>query len=215
MQLLARNDRRPEASRSGFTLIELLAVLLILSILFAFLVTNVFSAGERVRTGNTRAFLSQISAAVASYENDKGDYPPSQHPAQGDRGNNKTNMGIEELVISLFPPGGGGADLPDDRFVNTDLDSSRASQTDFPESDLFELRDDWDNPIAYLHSRDYESGPTYVTFDPETGELLEGRVLARKNPTTGAFHNRRSFQLLSAGPDGVFGTEDDIGNFDE
>lgn len=201
--------------RSGFTLIELLAVLVILSILFAFLVTNVFSAGDRVRTENTRSFLQQVAAAVSSYELDHGDYPASTPPADADRGNNRVNMGGEELVIALFPPGGGGADLPEDRFVNTDADSARTTLTAFPEPDLFELRDDWENPIAYLHARDYENPQVYSTVDPSTGELFEERVGGRKNATTGAFHNRRTFQLLSAGPDGRFGTEDDIGNFED
>ena len=51
-------------SRAGFTLVELLAVILILSILLAVLVPNLFSSSEAVAASNTRAFLAQVAAEV-------------------------------------------------------------------------------------------------------------------------------------------------------
>ena len=37
---------------------------------------------------------------------------------------------------------------------------------------------------------------------------------ARRNPLTDAWHRFDSFQLISAGSDGMLGTEDDIANFE-
>ena len=203
-------DRR----RSGFTLIEMLAVMVILSILMAFLVTSLMGASETVELENTRQFIAQIGAAVDTYETDEGDYPPSSFPSGADRGSNKVNMGAEELVIALMKPGSEVWELPEDRLGNSDGDATRKSVTSFPKPDLFELTDFWDNPIAYIHRRDYEKPIIYLTFDPDTGESHEQPVSAYKSSKTGAFFNRRSFQLISAGPDGLFGTSDDIGNFE-
>jgi hypothetical protein len=34
------------------------------------------------------------------------------------------------------------------------------------------------------------------------------------NPKTKSYHQPRGYQAISAGRDGLFGTEDDIGNFE-
>ena len=41
----------------------------------------------------------------------------------------------------------------------------------------------------------------------------ETPVKARVSPKTGDPYRRQSFQLISAGPDGLFQTDDDIANF--
>ena len=66
-----RDGTRPQ--RAGFTLIELLAVIVILSILAYFLMTNVFAARETVEIQATRAKMAQIAAAIGEYEVDAGD----------------------------------------------------------------------------------------------------------------------------------------------
>ena len=206
---------RPKTQRAGFTLIEMLAVMVILSILMAFLVTALMGGARTVEIEETRQFLAQVEASVGMFESESGDYPASTFPPAADRGSNKTNMGIEELVVTLMAPGSQAIELPEDRLVNTDEDSSRKSVTRFPRPDLFELSDYWGNPIAYFHRRDYGASPQlYITFDGETGEMLEELVSARKNEKTGTFYNRTSVQLISAGPDGRFGTDDDIGNWE-
>ena len=42
----------------------------------------------------------------------------------------------------------------------------------------------------------------------------ESSVHALKNPVTGQYFQNDKFQLISAGSDGYFGTEDDIANFE-
>ncbi|MFT4541077.1 MAG: prepilin-type N-terminal cleavage/methylation domain-containing protein [Planctomycetota bacterium] len=202
------------AAQSAFTLVEMLAVMVILSILMAFLVSALMGASKTVEIEETRQFLSQIEAAVEMYEGDKGDYPGSTFPTGKDRGSNKVNMGIEELVVSLMSKGSQTLELPEDKLINMDGDSSRKSVTSFPAADLFELCDAWDNPIAYFHRRDYGTPQIYTSVTLKTNELLEDQVTALKNPKTGAYYNRRTFQLISSGADGIFGNDDDIGNFD-
>ena len=210
-------SRLARAARAGFTLIELLAVILILGILTAVLVTNLGDADEAARVQQTRAQIAKLSAAINSYESDRfGDYPPSRFSDEQGVSNEGFNVGVEALVAALWSNGydaGGLLEDEADRLDNTDGDASSRNLTDFPSRELFELVDAWGNPLAYFHNRDYsETSPAYVTFDPVTGEELESVPRAAKNTTTGLYYAARSFQLVSAGPDALFGTEDDVTN---
>ena len=206
--------RRGGADRRGFTLIEMLAVLLILTILFAFLINRLMRGEGVVRTEQTRQLLAQVSAALSEYELDRGDYPPSSPPADLPDPPSATNVGAELLVLSLFGKDWNAGELGEEHLVNSDSDQAKESRTSFTSRAWFELGDSWENPIAYFHRRDYARAQVYLTFDPKTGEASEQEVRAALHPATGDPWNRSSFQLLSAGEDGRFGTEDDIGNFE-
>lgn len=200
-------------SRKGFTLVELLAVMVILGMLTFFLVRGAMGAEDTVRVNSTRGYLAQLSALIDDYEVDAGDYPPSKFTRSLDPKPSATNMGVEMLVIALWPKSGSRASAPDeDRLVNSDGDKTSQSHTMFSASTSFELADDWGNPIAYFHRRDYDEPCIYVSLD-EDGFEEETRVHPMINPVTGDPYNKVSFQLISAGPDGIFGTSDDLGNF--
>lgn len=213
--LPTRRDQPQLAARAGFTLIEMLAVLLIIGILFSFLVGSVMRSGEVVKGSATRTFLETVGASLDEYENQMGDYPPSSFPSKLDPKPSKTNMGIEMLVISLWPADGKFAtgEVREQRLSNVDGDNTNHSLTSYTSADCFELSDDWDNPVAYIHRRDYGKRFTYLAFDLELGEMTEQMVQARKSLKTGDPYNRSTFQLISAGEDGVFGNRDDIANF--
>jgi prepilin-type N-terminal cleavage/methylation domain-containing protein len=203
--------------RSGFTLIELLAVILIVGILATILVTQLGVAEDAARVQNTRRQLAVLQGAVDAYENEFGDAPPSSFTSKQGVPNEGTNVGVEALVVALWSNGWEGGELTDeaDRLINTDGDASPRNLTDFATDELLELADDWENPIAYFHRRDYEvTDRVYLTYDPETGEEIRSTPRAFKNPTTGRFFEHSGYQLISAGPDGRFGTEDDITTFD-
>jgi hypothetical protein len=53
-----------------------------------------------------------------------------------------------------------------------------------------------------------------VTADPQDGLPVDNQVQAVKSEKTGDYFNKRRFQLISAGPDGMFGSSDDIQNFE-
>ena len=44
------------------------------------------------------------------------------------------------------------------------------------------------------------------------GDYFEQQVIPQKNTRTGSWEKPSSFQLISAGEDGEFGTEDDLSN---
>jgi len=199
--------------RAGFTLIELLAVIVILGLLATFLLPKLTESLEVTKIKLTEEQLQQISVAIADYEQEMGDYPPSSWNGDWGPEPNETNLGGEVLCLSLWSEKYGGTGLSEELLVNSDEDEVKKSLTTHANSDLFELKDAWGNPIAYFHRRDYDREDPYLTVDAETGELVEANVKALLNPTTGNAYNPRKFQLISAGEDGLFGTGDDIGNF--
>jgi len=206
-------DARGGARAAGFTLIELLAVIVILGILMVVLLPRLTGMAERAEAKVTGAFLQTVSSAIGEYEGRFGDYPPSRFDEKWGTVPNTTNLGGEALVISLWSLDWGGTTLPEDRFVNTDKDALQKSVTRFPTNALNELKDEWGNPIAYFHRRDYGRTDMYVATETESGEEREMQVKAFMNPVTKTYYESNKFQLISAGQDGIFGTDDDITNF--
>lgn len=204
---------RTHARASGFTLIEVLAVIVILGILMIVLLPQLMGVQDKAKIKMTRAWINQLQTAIGQYEDHYGDYPPSQFLEKWGTAPNTTNLGGETLVLSMWSPDWSGSSLSEDKFVNTDNDETKRALTKFPKTSLFEIKDEWDNPIAYFHHRDYGREDTYITKSDAAGEGAESRVKAQMNPTTKTYYNSTKFQLISAGPDGEFGTEDDIGNF--
>jgi prepilin-type N-terminal cleavage/methylation domain-containing protein len=204
--------------REGFTLIELLAVLLILSILVTALLIGMGDALRGAKRETTKQRLSELGGVITQYQNDNGACPPSSFRPDQEVSNDGTNVGIEALVVALFSKkyeAGGLLKDVRDKLVNLDGDSSPRQLTDFETRALLEIPDEWGNPIAYIERTDYAlQNRRYLTVDTETGETAESTPVAYKNAQTGQYYAPLSFQLISAGPDGRFGTEDDITPFE-
>jgi prepilin-type N-terminal cleavage/methylation domain-containing protein len=204
---------RPRRARRGFSLIELMAVLVILSILMVFLVPRLTGMRDSAEARLARAKFGGIGAAIAEYEGEFGDWPPSRFTAEWGSAPNETNLGAETLVLSLWSDEWGGTSLDSEDVVNTDDDRAKKDLTATFGKELFELADPWGNPIAYFHRRDYGRKDLYVTESPETGERLESVAEARKSSKTGRWAHPTGYQLISAGLDGLFGTDDDVTSF--
>ena len=81
-------------------------------------------------------------------------------------------------------------------------------------NELFEYVDAWGNPLVYFHSRDYKKPQQFgsVKMGQEQG-YEEVTAKPWKDEKTGRFKNPGDYQLFSAGKDGIFNTDDDIGNW--
>lgn len=203
---------------AGFTLIELLAVILIVGILATILITQLGGAEEAAKISSTRTKITMLEGVIDGYSNEFGGAPSSSFTPEQGVPNDATNVGIEALVVAMWSKGyeaGGAANDFVDNLVNTDADASAKRLTDFETRDLLEISDDWGNPVAYISHGDYEvTNRAYITYDPLTGDELNSTPKAMRDGTTGRYYEFRNYQLISAGPDALFGTDDDITNFE-
>ena len=94
-----------------------------------------------------------------------------------------------------------------DWLKNTDNDDGGFLISLLETSKLFEVVDAWMQPIAYFREDSYGQRQTMLMGGEDQEQET---VRAFKNPNTGRYMSPRSFQLISAGEDGVFGTEDDV-----
>lgn len=194
----------------GFTLIEVLVVIAVIVVLIG-LSFPAYSAVKRSsQRKTTRAFLERVSLACAQYEQQWGDYPPS-NPVRVGLPSNGKNDGIEALLRCLTTARKEGpylVDIEDGQLKNADGDELKSADptgSTIAVKALYELTDPWGNPIAYIHNSEYEKG---ASVQLASGETV--RVPARKSEVTGQWAELTKFQLLSAGPDEEFGTDDDV-----
>jgi len=193
----------------AFSLIEVLVVITIIGLLMAIsggAYRLYIVQGEKART---KAWIVELEEYAADYNDRKGDYPPSSLKDLGIASTgDEDNEGIEALVQALFQRGYDGH-RPDSTsdLINCDEDEADKSLTVFGEPALLEFKDAWGSPLVYIRHSDYRRTFTWRI----QGESVS--VSARKNPLTGTYYKFESCQILSAGPDGLFETEDDLANF--
>lgn len=204
-----RSQVRREA---GFTLIEMLAVILILGILVTVLIVNMTDTVKVFEAEVTKTTMQTIGLAAAEFEHDQGDYPRSKFATELGTPPNDVNLGGECLYLALCAEKAPGFGRFQDKYSNSDEDQLVKRPTGFQVATLFELGDQWGNPMAYFHRSDYGREDVYVTVD-ENGERVESPVRAYMDKKTGYYYEALKFQLISAGADGEFGTQDDVTNF--
>ena len=203
-------QRRPEAA---FTLVELLVVISILAMLLAI---GAFSYGKFLGRGDhaaTVALIESLKTQLEHYRNATGDYPPSRLEAFGVKPSNHLFEGIEAMVVGLMSPDYDGP-RPEERHLrNLDEDAADRNVTRLGKPALLEVVDAWENPLVYIRYDDYEREFDYEFRSADTGEWVPVRVKAAVNELTGAYFALDSYQLVSAGEDGVLGTDDDITSY--
>ncbi|HTE05474.1 MAG TPA: prepilin-type N-terminal cleavage/methylation domain-containing protein [Planctomycetota bacterium] len=200
------------APRAGFTLIEILVVIAIIGLLMGLVAVTVSRQGQAGRKADCRARIDALGLLVASYADRNGDYPPSRLPAAGVTEGNGINDGIEALVV-VFKGKAWAGRRPEERWLgNTDADAAKSLHLADGSSALLEVLDPWGNPLVYISNADYGAEFTY-RFVTESG-TEDSTVRSALDPLTGAAHQFDSFQILSAGPDGLPGTEDDLANYE-
>ncbi|MFN6145183.1 MAG: type II secretion system protein [Planctomycetota bacterium] len=202
---------RPAAR--GFTLIELLIVISILGVLAAVLLPQVLGVNEAANIAATEANLGMLEGGVQRFQRKHGIYPPDDLKAPEGiakatwKGDNGVNTGIESLVCFLSQSQQDGLDLTGlaERFANTDGDDHGVELPLLKRRDRPEITDHWQTPLAYFGKFGMERAQV-VKPDAEADTV---QVKAKRR-ADGVAYGAGKFQLLSAGPDQKFGTDDDI-----
>ncbi len=216
-----RDATNPDRLR-GFTLIELLIVIGILSMLLVVLVPQLVEGKQTARIHECGLRIEAAAAAARAYESQRrfGDYPPDDFRDPDGTikvPRDSVNPGIESFLVFLHRMDSREPGLSDheDWFGNTDGDRSDTVLGRLDRKEKVELLDPWGNPIAYFHHRNYGEEQTYRMGGGEEGdpEEAEEQVVQAWRTRDGRWFHPRSFQLFSAGPDGVFNTRDDVANF--
>ncbi len=194
------------SAQAGFTLLELMVVIVIVGILMGALVMSGVGAFNETEKQETGVRLDTLASLVLAYRSVEGDFPDDRLPRNAS--SNSMNSCSEALVLAFFDPNFTGEQPNLDWLSNTDEDSSSRQLTSFDSRELFEIADGWGNPIIYFESLHYNRSVTVIAG--VDGITQEQTVTAVRDEKTGSFLAPSGFQLISAGPDGEFGTEDDI-----
>jgi prepilin-type N-terminal cleavage/methylation domain-containing protein len=201
----------------GFTLIELLVVMAIIGVLagigIAFL-PAIMRSGPKTAA---KAFLANLSAAIETYKSSEGAYPPTSladFPGVGNLTNTE-NLGIESVVVCLNSTRYTGSfdfgETQGCKLENFDGDSTQAQLTKFGTKELFEAVDPWGTPYVYFNAADYGRAEELGKVSGVEGVI---KCLPYKDSKLKRFNRYDKFQLISAGPDKIFNTGDDITDFD-
>jgi len=217
--------------RSGFTLVELLVVLLIVGMLAAILTPVVMQSLAKARNAAIKAEIDMLHMAIMNYKNEYGSFPPcSDAPVGGGSGL------VFRHVQRLFPRAP-VANLPPNPVPPTSLSPATAlfywlsGYSDIP-TDPLSLTGrnklyDFDQPRVmasssvagagnFYHPSQKPSAPYIYIDSPHytaSAFAAPGGSYAAEMDASGVVFHPETFQILCAGRDEQWGTEDDLSNF--
>ena len=227
------------AHKQGLTLIELTVVLLIVSILASVAISVYTTFVQRARIARAKHEILELSLSATRYQTDLGVFPPSRSQSTGSftysarliPGNGLLMLALTRGIVGTAGPTG----LPLTGTVTTEplwhgpyMDVNQAQLVDFARfagstaattstaitastlpGDVC-LADPWGRPYSYVNCNDY--GLVAIP-NPLRATLIVN------SPFTG-FYNPSTFQIYSAGPDGLTPPSpnaglgrDDVNNF--
>ncbi len=203
----------PTHREDGFTLIELLIVIAIIGTLVVAFLPDLLGAKEDAKVTATIGNLQRLSLGCESFERKHHYYPPDDlvdpEKKLSLKTDNGINTGIESLVVFLSQSPADGADLSDLRLGNTDGDDNGAILPTLGRKERLEIADEFDTPLCYFSKTTRTGGfdqPQSVAVGAGQPQLT---AKARRN-VDGQPIGGHKYQLLSAGKDQQFGTDDDL-----
>ena len=229
--------------RPGFTLVELLVVVGIIAILAALLTPVVMQSLAKARNAAIKAEIDMLHMAIMNYKNEYGSFPPcidsngtasnlvNRHllrlfPRISSSGT-ATAFQVAQIrpESSIYPWLCGYTDDPTDPLANVNASLTRNKLFDFDSSRVLSKlyyypSGKQGSPFIYINSANYviPGAGTVATYTYGDNTYYAHRVPLPAAPTVfnngsqPAF-NPDTFQILCAGRDEQFGTDDDLSNF--
>lgn len=215
-------------STEAFTLAEILVVIVIISVLAAFLLPAVMKGQQQSRVALCKTEITNIGLALESFKTDFGYYPPtalSYNPATGifDGGGlgdyayaemltqclcNRFSKGSGDVAIQGTDRVLGGAPVNAGPYYK--VKTNRL--TDLDKDGWPELADPWGNPYIYISNVDYldAAGTAYnagaLVWRDDTGDGIndppDPTILTTAVPPLNEHFERFNYQLISRGADG-------------
>jgi prepilin-type N-terminal cleavage/methylation domain-containing protein len=174
--------------KRGFTLVELMIAISIITLLTTMVTVGLLKAKGNAKIQTTRALIANIQAGIENYYGAFGDYPPTSLEDSG-MSVNGVNNGIESVVVCLSTSNKGGPFL---------LGVLESKYKDLDNDNVREIIDEWNHPLIYFHSRDYDNPGKGGSYSfRKTGDAINPPV----NPATMTYYNPYTFQIWSVGPD--------------
>ncbi len=195
----------------GFTLIEMLVVIAILSLLAMFLIPSLSMGRQKGEIAETEARMTFLRTAIDRFERVSQTYPPDDFTTLDPKVSWKRddiNTGIESLILHLHVKRGGQSTLEDKQqwLSNTDQDHNTVESPVLGTNEKYEVVDAWGTPIAYFAAQ-YGGYAKEQSIQRTDGTIVKVGALT---DTKGKPLHPTKYQLISAGPDQEFGTEDDV-----
>lgn len=227
MQAAGSRSAAGATRRSGFTLVELLVVLLIVGMLAAILTPVVMQSLAKARNAGIKAEIDMLHMAIMNYKNEYGSFPPCADVAV----NGSTGLvarHVQRLFprapVAVLPTGGdinpstaivgwlaGYTENPVDP-VGIGTGGKRMKLYDFDQPRvagmLYHPSQKPNAPYLYIDNTHYDDG----NGSPLTIAAFGGTYGAERD-ASGAYFNPETFQILCAGRDETWGTDDDLSNF--
>lgn len=239
---LGRSAGGAMRGRAGFTLVELLVVIIIIAILAALAVPAVMRATATAQNARIKTEIDMLHQAIMQYKNEYGSFPPAVDGPPGTVNKHiqrlfpRATSGVPAAMLPLIQPdtalstwlSGFNTDDP-----TAPMNGNRKKLFDFDESrrsgDRYWPPTKPKSPYIYIPSTLYTYGsgasltiPVYqfgnLAFRPPYNGYFAHRTATPSAPNDfmnlnqPAF-NPDTFQILCAGRDEIFGTDDDMSNF--
>ena len=191
-------------ARRAFTIVELMAVVVVIAILAGIVIGGVQVAQRKAARNRAIADLERLATAIENYRGAKG-FCPATKP---------TDTGFDNNLVYALVYGGGPGQKAFLELRGQELEPRVNDLGDITALKKAQIVDPWGRPWRYkrlgqMAPRDH-TGKFRVegAWDPrsiDTGSEAGSERYEEQNAD--------SYDLYSVGPDGLFGTSDDVTNW--